>query len=224
MSADDAPTVYVFYDYVCPYAYIGKHRADRIEREYDVDVVRLPWEIHPSATPEGRVIDYDPPEANMQWLETLAGEVDADPLEGPETTVNSNLALRGALFAKDEDVFDAYHDAAFDAVWGQGRNLGDEDVLADVAERAGLDPDRFFENVRHQSYQFRLDLVDDYAQDKVGVQRVPTFAFGDQRIVGNDRFEPSLKRPLEAFIERRKLLGAEGTTTLKHDVGLARLG
>lgn len=215
------PTVYVFYDYVCPYAYIGKHRADELERAYDVEIEYLPWEIHPSAHPEGQVYDYDPPEANVEYLEALADEVDIE-LEGPETSVNSNLALRGALYAKDEgqDAFRAYNDAAFEAIWSRGENLGDRDVLASVVDEAGLDPDAFFDAIEHHAYQYRLDRIDAYAEDEVGIQRVPTFVFGDQRIVGNDRFEPSLKQPLEAFLERRKTLGEEGTTTLEWDVGL----
>jgi predicted DsbA family dithiol-disulfide isomerase len=221
--SEASPTVHVFFDYVCPYAYIGKHRADRLERAYDVEINYLPWEIHPSAFPEGRTIDADPPEANKNYLQRLADEVDVE-LEGPDTSINSNLALRGALFAKDDGVFEDYHEAAFEAVWGQGRNLGDREVLADVAEDAGLEPERFFEQIGHHGYQWRLDLVDEAAQNEVGVTRVPTFVFGDQRIVGNDPFEPSLKQPLEAFLERRKELGVEGTTTIEHDLGVGRLG
>lgn len=222
---EEPATVYVFFDYVCPYAYIGKKRADVLEREYDVELRWMPWEIHPNAIPEGRKIDYDPPEANIEYLASLADEVDTE-LVGPDVSVNSNLALRGVLFAKDQgsETFEAYNEAAFEAIWSEGRNLGDEDVLADVAEEAGLDPERFFDEIDHHSYQWRLDLIDEVAQDDAGIQRVPTFVFGDQRIVGNDRFEPSLKRPLEAFLERRKTLGPKATTTVETDVGLSRLG
>jgi predicted DsbA family dithiol-disulfide isomerase len=222
MPGDEAPTLHVFFDYTCPYAYIGKHRADRLEREYDVEINYLPWEIHPSAFPEGRVIDYDPPEASTNYLERLADEVDVD-LDGPNVMINSNLALRGALFARDEGAFEAYHDRAFETVWSEGENLGDPDVLAGVAEEAGLDPDRFLEQIDHHTYQWRLDQINDAALNDIGVTRVPTFVFGDQRIVGNDPFEPSLKQPLEAFLERRKDLG-EATTTLETDLDIARLG
>ncbi len=222
---ESTPTIHVFFDYVCPYAYIGKHRADALERAYDVEINYLPWEIHPSALPQGQVIDYEPPEANREYLQRLADEVDIE-LQGPDRSVNSNLALRGSLYAKDQDAeaFETYHSEAFEAIWSRGENLGDRDVLAGVVEEAGLDVERFFEQIQHHTYQWRLDVIDKAAQNEAGVQRVPTFVFGDQRIVGNDPFAPSLKRPLEAFLERRKALGEEGTTTLETDLNIGRLG
>lgn len=223
MAQDETPTIHVFFDYVCPYAYIGKHRADALEREYDVEIAWLPWEIYPNAIPEGRVIDYEPPEASRNYLQRLADEVNVE-LESPGVSINSNLALRGMLFAKDEGVLDAYHEAAFEAIWSQGENLGDREVLADVAEEADLDPERFFEQIDHNSYQWRLDRIDEAAQNELGITRVPTFVFGDQRIVGNDPFEPSLKEPLEAFLERRKELGPQATTTIETDLSVTRLG
>jgi len=221
--SDPAP-VYVVFDYVCPYAYVGKHRADALERTYDIDVTYLPWEIYPSALPEGQPVEGDAPDRYEQWVDGLADEVDAT-LDGPDTSTNSNLALKGFLYARDqgEQAGQAYHSAAFEAVWSEGRNLGREAVLRDVAEEAGLDPDDLLETVDHRSYQFRLERIKRYVEEELGVQRVPTFVFGDQRIVGNDPFEPSLKQPLEAFLERRKALGGDWTSTLEHDLGLHAL-
>ncbi|MDX1611367.1 MAG: DsbA family protein [Candidatus Thermoplasmatota archaeon] len=226
MSPDaSTPTVHVFFDYVCPYAYIGKLRADEIERQYDVNVRFLPWEIYPNAVPTGETMDWDPPEAYTSWVESLAEEVGAE-LNGPEMAINANLALRGFLYAGDqgEEIQRAYHDAVFEAVWTQGRNIGDEDVLAEiVAGIDGLDPESFLAGIRHHSYQYRLDLIDQLAEEELGIQRVPTFVFGDQRIVGNDRFEPSLRSPLEAYLERRKHVGEDWASTLDHDTGLGHL-
>ncbi len=216
-----APTVHVFYDYVCPYAYIGWERTKALERRFDVEFTFLPWEIHPTTDPAGEAYEHEPPEANVEWLERLAGEVDVD-LDGPDVGVNSNLALRGAELARDRGAFRDYHEAAFQAVWQEGRNLGDEAVLRTVAGEAGLDPDAFLEAVRHPAYQARLDGVD-RAAEALGVQRVPTFVFGDQRIVGNDPFDGSLVGPLEAFLERWKALGPDGTTEASWDVNLETL-
>lgn len=218
----ETPRVYVFYDYVCPYAYIGKHRADRLEREYDIQIEHLPWEIYPNTVPGGEEHDFEPPERYTAWIEDLAAEVDLE-MDGPDVGVNSNLALRGALYAREQgaETFEAYNDAVLEAIWSQGQDIGDREVLAGIVEGVGLDPDAFFEAIAHHSYQHRLDLIDKAAEEKLGVKRVPTFVFGDQRIVGNDRFEPSLKQPLEAFLERRKALGPDGTTTIEHDTGLA---
>lgn len=218
------PRVHVFYDYVCPYAYLGWLRAQRLAAELDVEFVWLPWEIYPTTDPPGE--PYEPGSHSgdvPDWFGRLAAELDVE-LNGPDMGVNSNLALRGAELAKDRGprTFQAYHEAAFEAIWKEGRNLGDEAVLRDVAKRAELDPDAFLDGIRHHAYQARLDAIDE-AAGRLGVQRVPTFVFGDQRIVGNDPFEGSLRAPLEAFLERWKVLGAEHATTLADDVDLERV-
>lgn len=222
--SSSSPTVYVVFDYVCPYAYIGKQRADILAREYDIEIKYLPWEIYPNAIPEGEEIGGDYPDAYRDWLDALADEVDGS-LVGPDRSVNSNEALKGALYASDQgqEVFEAYHEGAFEAIWSRGENLGHRDVLSGVVDGAGMDTEGFFEAIEHHAYQFRLNMIKRRVEDRLGIQRVPTFVFGDQRIVGNDRFEPSLKKPLEGFLERRKALGADGSSTLENDVGLAGL-
>ncbi len=218
----ESPRVYVFFDYVCPYAYIGKERADRLQREYDIEIEFLPWEIYPNAVPAGEEHEIEAPDGYLSWVEEMAAEVDLE-LDGPEIGINSNLALRGALYAREQgpETFEAYNDAVFEAVWSHGKNIGDRQVLAGIVEDVGLDPEAFFDAIEQHSYQYRLDLIDEAAEEKLAVKRVPTFVFGDQRIVGNDRFEPSLKRPLEAFLERRKSIGPDWTTTIEHDTDLA---
>lgn len=215
------PTVWVFYDYICPYAFVGHLRAQRLAEEFDVAWRWLPWEIYPTTVPAGEPYEGDAyPDELPDWVDDLAGEFDAE-LKSPDMGINSNLALRGAEYAKDQgpDRFEAYHRAAFDAVWRDGLNIGEEKVLRDLAQKADLDPDRFMEGIRHQAYQERLDEVDRFAT-RLGIQRVPTFVFGDQRIVGNDPFEASLRAPLEAFLERWKAFGPEWTTTVAEDTGL----
>ncbi len=220
--SSSSPTLYVVFDYVCPYAYIGKRRADILAREHGVEVQYLPWEIYPGTVPEGRASGGDYPEKASEWVASLAEEVDLS-LSGPDRSVNSNLALKGSLYASDqgESSFEAYHEAAFEALWTRGENLGDRDVLSSVVEEAGLELERFFASINHHSYQFRLDVIKRRVEQDLGVQRVPTFVFGDQRVVGNDSFEGSLRRPFEAFLERRKALGEDWASTLATDVGLA---
>lgn len=215
MTDASRPRVFVFYDYSCPYAFVGDLRAKRLAEELSLEFVQLPWEIHPTrpAAGEPRAAPRKP-----GWVDSLAEEVGGK-LGFPMVNANTNLALRGAEYAKDKGTFDAYHAACYDAHWGQGLDISDERVLGEVAAKSGMDAEAFLRGIRHQAYQRRLDEVDRFAI-ALGIQRVPTFVFGDQRIVGNDRFEPSLRQPLKAFLERWETLGDDSTTTLEEDAGL----
>lgn len=220
MTEAERPTLHVFFDYTCPYAYVGFHRAQRLAEAHDVQVVWLPWEIHPERAPRGEPRhDGKGGQPVGGWAGEMAAELGLKPTN-PPLHVNSHLALCGALAAQDAgpDAFARYHAAAFAALWEKGEDLGDPRVVARLLRECGAgEPD-----LAHGSYAYRLALID-AAATRLGVQRVPTFVFGDQRVVGNDRFEPSLLRPFEAFLERWTRLGPDHASTLREDAGLEAL-
>src|ERR1700722_16539101 len=65
--------------------------------------------------------------------------------------VNSVKCMRGAFTALDEGKLVPYATAAFEAYWGDDRDLAREEVLADIARRAGLDRQRFFADIETDS-------------------------------------------------------------------------
>ena len=58
--------------------------------------------------------------------------------------VNSVKAMRGCFHAIDEGRVSAFARGCFEAYWRDDRDIGQEDVLAEVVESAGLDKQRFF--------------------------------------------------------------------------------
>ena len=48
------PKVTIYSDYICPFCYIGKDRADRLQQEFDVEIEWKGFEIHPETPEEGR--------------------------------------------------------------------------------------------------------------------------------------------------------------------------
>lgn len=221
-----APRVYVFFDYGCAYSCVGHRRAQLLDDRLDLSWVWVPWEMYPSIPEEGEPIEgvEEPGEHPVEELVgELADEV-GESLYWPPRAPNTERALRGAIVLRREapEAFPAYHEAVFRAVWKQGRNVGDPEVLADIVEDAGLDGDRFRKALEDPAIDEALQAAED-AVDRLGLTRRPTFVFGDQRIVGTDAFEPSLAKPLEAFVDRWQRYGAESTATLEEDLGLGEL-
>ncbi len=213
----ERPTLHVFFDYTCPYAYVGLHRARRLAQEHALQVVWLPWEIHPERAPRGEPRqDGKGGQPVAGWVGELAAELGLAPTN-PPLHANSHLALCGALAAQDAgpDAFASYHEAAFALLWEKGGDLSDPAVVARLLREAGVPA----ADLAHPSYAYRLAQID-AAATRLGVQRVPTFVFGDQRVVGNERFGPSLRGPVEAFLERWTRLGPDRATTLREDAGL----
>lgn len=222
----ELPRVYVFYDYGCAYSHVGLRRAQALDERVDVDWIWVPWEMYPSIGDQGDPIEgVDEPRQHpvRGLVGRLADEVD-ETLYWPPSAPNTEDALRGALVARElgPEPFAAYHEAAFEAIWHDGLNVADPDVLAAVVDQAGLDPDAVLGEIHADRIDAALDAAQD-AVERLRLTRRPTFVFGDQRIVGTDAFEPSLAGPLEAFADRWHADGPDNVVGLEDDVDLREL-
>ena len=143
-----------------------------------------PYELHPEIPPEGidrsggdsgRVAYYD-------QLRSLAQE--AGLTFQPGTRVpNSHRSLEAAEFAREQGAFAPYHRALFEAYFGQGRDIGDVEVLAELGAASGLDPAALRDALGAKRY---ASLVDERTKEARGqeVTGMPTFMFenGERRL------------------------------------------
>jgi 2-hydroxychromene-2-carboxylate isomerase len=110
--------------------------------------------------------------------------------------VNSVKCMRGAFAAIDEGKLVPYATAAFEAYWGDDRDISKDDVLADIATRAGLDRQRFFSAIETEGCKKRLRANTDELIARGGFGS-PTMFVGNSMFFGNDRL-PLVKAALEA--------------------------
>ncbi len=110
--------------------------------------------------------------------------------------VNSVKCMRGAFVALDEGKLISYATAAFEAYWGDDRDISREDVLVDIATRAGLDRQHFFASIETEECKKRLRANTDELIARGGFGS-PTMFVGNSMFFGNDRL-PLVKAALEA--------------------------
>ena len=110
-------------------------------------------------------------------------------------TYNSRLAQELAVAGDEAGLTDPLHDALFRAYFVEGRNIGDVDVLFEIAESVGLDRARAEAALRGRTYR---QAVDDQWRRALGmgVNGVPTFASGGYGVVGAQPY-PVLQRLVE---------------------------
>ncbi len=104
-------------------------------------------------------------------------------MKAPETLTNSRLALEAAEFAKEAGVGEAFEERVYRAYFYEGRNIGSQAVLGELAEDVGLaraDLDAALESNR---YSLRLKNNALIAH-RNGVSGVPTFFIGEYPLVG----------------------------------------
>jgi len=183
----------LYFDYACPWAYLGSCRAEAYFRDLGVEIEFRP--VHLRRLVEAGV--GKPPELGPRkqanatndirhWAEAIGAEIspDARALYKSDTS----LALRCALVAKDLGKFREFHYPAYRARWARARDLSKESVLEELIAGAGLDADTVLARARTPEVEKRLTRETETAIER-GVFGVPTIFVGDEMFWGNDRFE-----------------------------------
>jgi len=179
----------VFSDYICPFCYVGHHRLMRLRDEYDLKINWCFIEIHPETSPEGEPVaslQYPSEQWNqlMQNLEAVAIEEGIAMAEHSFTT-NSKDALLLSEAAKEQgrEKFYALHEKLFTAFFVDSRNIGDRNILRELATECGIGSDVIELAWLDKKYQQRI-LSNYHAAREHEIQAVPSFIFGERKLTG----------------------------------------
>ncbi|MGD2055396.1 MAG: DsbA family protein [Gammaproteobacteria bacterium] len=188
MTRSDRPVLLasVFTDYICPFCYIADRRLERLRSDYDL---RINWcflEIHPE-TPAAGMSTGRLGYSASRWktmqdnLGLLAREEGIRFLPHDFTT-NSHRALLLAEAAKEAgaEAFYRLHRALFVAFFTEGRNIGDSEVLRQIAQDSGIPAELVARAWTDAGYPRRLKQYLNVARE-LGVRATPTVYFGEQR-------------------------------------------
>jgi 2-hydroxychromene-2-carboxylate isomerase len=104
----------------------------------------------------------------------------------PHFPVNSLIIMRGAVAAQHEGVFMPYAEAMFAAMWEDGANLGDTDVIAEVITATGLDATTIIARAHTPEVKAELVANTDAAVAR-GAFGIPTFYVGHEMFWGKER-------------------------------------
>jgi predicted DsbA family dithiol-disulfide isomerase len=175
-------------------------RIEKLRQTFDIDTVLVHFPLHPETPPEGRPMaefyaarNLDP-EAMYQRMKRL---MDAEGLPyGRRThTYNSRLAQELGKWADTQPGGAALHDALYRAYFVDARNIGDPEVLVDVAQQAGLWAAEARAVLAERRFKDAVDA--DWEKSRAyGVTGVPTFVVGDRGVVGAQPYDV-----LEQFVE-----------------------
>ncbi len=182
-------SITVYSDHVCPFCYLGRASLSRY-RETREEPLAVDW--HPfdlragKRNPDGSIdtdVDdgkdedyYDEARENVRRLRE---RYDVEMAQEIRKDVDSLPAQQVSLWVKERhpEAWPAFDDAVFEALWTEGRDVGDPEVLRDLAaDVEGVDADDVRSALDDDELRDRLaDLFDEARQR--GITGVPTFAF-----------------------------------------------
>jgi len=179
----------VYSDYICPFCYVGHHRLQRLRDSYDLKINWCFLEIHPETSAAGEPIDSldYPSEQWQQMMENLkrVAKEENIPLAELSFITNSKDALLLSEAAKHcgREVFYKLHEKLFSAYFVDNKNIGDRDVLNEIAVSCGIDKETIDSAWTDEKYRKRL-LENFNSARKHDIQSVPSFVFGDRVLTG----------------------------------------
>ena len=195
-SAGD-PTVALYADYVCPFCYLGKQSFERFRTGSGIDVTVdwRPFDLRSHERgPDGGLdttVDDGKDEAYFdrvrEQIQRLRSELGATDMLGIDDVPDvDSLDAQVASHYVQETHPGAWADfdaALYAALWEDGRDIGDRDVLATVGESVGLDGDDVREAVAREDRRAAVFEAFDAAQAR-GITGVPTFVADGQTVRG----------------------------------------
>jgi predicted DsbA family dithiol-disulfide isomerase len=175
-------TAIVWYDFICPFCYVGQHRT-RILADAGLTIVELPFQAHPEIPVEGipagiragAIYDFLAAEAATAGL----------PLNWPPRLPNSRLALAAAEWVRRNHAhsFAPLHKSIFHAHFVRGEDIGDPETVDTHLGAAGVDPQQFWQAMDDDSAEGAVSAAEAAARAN-GLTGTPGWLVGGTLIIG----------------------------------------
>lgn len=174
----------VFSDFACPFCYIGFEIGDRLLNEdEDVTIEWIPFILDRDTPQIGSDLSDDIPQENIDFsyrrIERLGKEYDLV-YNNKTKKFNTNLLHIAGLYAQSVDKFRPFAREAFKAIFKDGRNVAELDVINDIGYKVGLNLNELNDALKDPHFtellEESLNLAKVYEIDSV-----PTFVRDDNK-------------------------------------------
>lgn len=146
----------------------------------------MSYEIHPETPAEGVLLErlFGPGFRQGQESQRQRCAELGLPFMAPTLLSNSRLAVEAAEFARDAGKHPEFHRAILAAYFAHSQDIGDLDVLGELAAEVGLDPAALRHALTTDLYAGKRRAAQEEARG-LGITGVPTYIFpGAIRVVG----------------------------------------
>uniref|UniRef100_A0A2A3K0L6 Polyketide biosynthesis protein n=1 Tax=Alloyangia mangrovi TaxID=1779329 RepID=A0A2A3K0L6_9RHOB len=188
-------TLDIFSDPICPWCYIGKGLLDRAlleQPDHPFTIRWRPFMLNPEMPVGGMdrraylEAKFGGKEGAVQAYMPVAGraadaglEINLDKIKTTPSTIDAHRLIH---WAGVEGVQTAVVSALFRAYFVDGRDIGEAEVLADIADSSGMDGSVVQRLLASDADRREIQEMDASARG-MGVQAVPTFVVAGQHAV-----------------------------------------
>ncbi len=189
----------VYYDYASSLSYIAKRVMEQLGGQLAVELLWKGVSIarRHQGWKNGEMIGDDA-KGKIVRISRETGV----PLRIPATWLDSAYALEAAEFAKDRNLFPAYHEAVFVAAFEEEQDIGALSVLLGLAEQVGLPGDELERALQSGALTQRVQATEQEAA-KFGIVGYPTFLLGEFPLIGIQPAE-TMRLLIQRYVDKAR--------------------
>lgn len=174
----------VFSDYVCPYCFLAEFPLAAAIQGKNVEVEWLPFELRsepaPTLKPEDDYLQTVWRRSVYPLAQRMGVEIKLPSISPQPYT---HLAFEGYQYAKEQGKANEYNDHVLRTFFQEDQDIGQIDVLANLAVAIGLDGAAFRAALESRKYKTIHQQALESARERE-IHSVPTFIIGDRIFPG----------------------------------------
>lgn len=180
-----------FFDVGSPYTYLAETQLPALVAKTGAEILWRPILLGGIFKAINNIspADIAPKAAHLNVdLERHATRYGVPFLFNPHFPIFTIALMRGAIVAQEGGFLAPYLDAVYKALWVDGKNMNEPDVVGQVLSEAGLETTAIFARVGEQDIKDKLKAITVEAVAR-GVYGAPTFFVGADMFFGQDRLD-----------------------------------
>jgi 2-hydroxychromene-2-carboxylate isomerase len=185
-------TIDFYFDFGSPTAYLAHKRLQQLQTQYGCTIDYKPVLLGGLFKASGNMSPVTVPAKGKymmtQDLPRFAALYQVPLTVNPHFPINTLNLMRGAVATLGQDYFDNYVEAVYDAIWVNGDNMGDLDVVANVLSDAELNAQKIIAATQDADVKATL-ISNTEAAVARGCFGAPTMFIGNDMFFGQDRMQ-----------------------------------
>ena len=184
-------TLNFYFDYASPYSYLANTQISKVIQNTKANLVYKPVLLGGIFKATGNQAPMtNPVKSKTDYLLTdifhWADYYQCPLVLNPFFPVNSLSLMRIACFLKDQTIFEQFHDAAFNAIWQDEKNMAEAEEINTLLSGLGLDVEETLAAAFSEQNKSLLKSETEAAVNQ-NMFGVPSFIVEEEMFFGNDR-------------------------------------
>ncbi len=180
-----------YFDFISPYSFLAHKEIRKIEKKASIKIIYKPillgglHNLHGIKAPA-----FIPAKAKhmIRDCKLIAARNKIKFKFNSYFPIRSLNLMRGVLVSAEDDFKSYYVDNIFDAIWQDGLNMNDENIILKVLKNLSVNPKTFALRTTSSSIKDKLKRKTAEAYEK-GIFGAPTFVSNNKIFWGQDRIE-----------------------------------